>query len=340
MITDQDRATTPAEAVEWYLQDRADEVSDSTHRAHRHRLTRFVEFCEIEGIDAMSQLSGRHFSQYKIWRKEESDINNVTLNTQLSTLRVFIKWTGRVELVPKDMFEYITPPSMAPEEDVSTSILEDDRAADILRHHEKFNYATRNHAMLKLMWHSGARTGALRAIDLEDLNSDNMTISIKHRPTMDTPLKNAGSGERIITVNGETWDVLQDYINAHRIEKTDDYERRPLFTTHYGRISVQAIRRNIYAVTQPCDYGQPCPHDRDPESCEWHQDSHQNSKCPSSRSPHAVRKGVITWARLNDIPVEAISGRMDVSARVLKKHYDRRTKRQQAESRREYFKGM
>lgn len=339
MTTEPD-STSPTDAKEWYLDDRAGELSDSTYRAHKYRIRPFVEFCNEHDIDVMGDLSGRHFSKYKIWRQEYGDINNVTLNTQLSTLRVFIKWAGRVELVPKDMFEYITPPTMAPEEDVSESILEDERAAEILRYHEKYNYATRNHAMLKLMWHTGARTGALRAIDLEDMNDDEMTIDIVHRPELDTPLKNAGSGERIITVDGATWDILQDYIDAHRKPQVDDHDREPLFTTRFGRISVQAIRRNFYAITQPCAYGKSCPHDKDPDTCEWHQDSHKNSKCPSSESPHAVRKGVITWARLNDIPIEAISGRMDVSARVLKKHYDRRTKQQQAESRREYFSGM
>ena len=39
----------------------------------------------------MSELSGRHFDQYEIWQREHGGLNNVTLNTQLSTIRVFVK---------------------------------------------------------------------------------------------------------------------------------------------------------------------------------------------------------------------------------------------------------
>lgn len=86
-------------------------------------------------------------------------------------------------------------------------------------------------------------------------------------------------------------------------------------------------------------YTNSCPHGRLIDDCEAAGTVKQSSKCPTSVSPHAVRKGAITWARLNDIPVDAISGRMDVSPAILEKHYDHRTQEQEMDSRRRYFDG-
>ena len=300
----------------------------------------FVRFCDEQGIDNMNDLSGRHFDRYKVWRRENGDLNNVTLNTQLSTVRVFIKWAESIDAVAKGTHEYITPPSMAPKEDVRTVILEDDKAADLLRYLGKFEYATRNHALISLLWHTGIRTGAARAIDLEDIDRESRSLYIRHRPEQGTPLKNGVTGERPVAVKDAVFEILIDYIDHHRKPQTDQYGREPLFTTRYGRLSVGALRQTVYALTRPCVYQGDCPHGRTIEDCEAAGTNENASRCPSSVSPHAVRKGSITWARLNDIPIEAVSERMDVSPDILKKHYDQRTPEQEMESRRRYFEKL
>lgn len=184
------------------------------------------------------------------------------------------------------------------------------------------------------------RMGAVRAIDLDDLDHDSQSIYLQHRPEQDTPLKNGVTGERPVALKDSVYEVLNDYLGHNRKAQTDDYGREPLFTTRYGRISVGVIRRAVYAVTRPCEYLGSCPHNKDIENCEAADEVKGASKCPSSVSPHAVRKGAITWARLNDVPIEAISERMDVSPSVLKKHYDQRTPEEEMESRRKYFDGL
>jgi len=327
----------PQEAKEWYVDSRREELSDATIRAHKYRISPFVRFCDEKDIEFLSDLNGRDFDRYKIWRRENGDLNNVTLNTQLSTLRVFIKWAEKVDAVPRGFHEYVDPPSMAPQEDVSEDVLDDEDAADILRNLRKYDYASRNHALMELLWHTGMRTGAIRGIDLDHIDHDAMSIELRHKPDDDTPLKNGKAGERTISIKGEVYDVISDYIDRNRKNATEGTGRKPLFSTSHGRISRQAIRRAVYGMTRPCIARGSCPHNEDLGDCEYAQNVQNASKCPSTVSPHAVRKGAITWSRLNDVPIDAVSGRMDVSPSILKKHYDKRTEEQEMENRRRYF---
>jgi len=72
------------------------------------------------------------------------------------------------------------------------------------------------------------------------------------------------------------------------------------------------------------------------EDCEATEQG-RSSKWPSSISPHAIRRGSITDHLKEDIPETAVSGRADVSQRVLDQHYDRRTQREKIEQRMQYL---
>lgn len=82
-----------------------------------------------------------------------------------------------------------------------------------------------------------------------------------------------------------------------------------------------------------------CPHGRDVEECEavWNEEA---SKCPGSHSPHALRKGSITYHRNNGLHRKVVSDRADVSEKVLDKHYDMATEAEKRERRREFLDNL
>ncbi len=79
---------TPEETLEQYLQSRHDATA-STVQNHRYRLNYFIQWFDEEANT--DDLSGMHCEQFKNWRMENFDLNLVTLQYHIQTLRVSIR---------------------------------------------------------------------------------------------------------------------------------------------------------------------------------------------------------------------------------------------------------
>lgn len=336
---------SPQDAVKLYLEAR-DDASENTIEAQDYRLRAFVAWCDEEGIANLNDLSGRDLYAYRIWRSEGGytgeELATATLRGDMATLRAFLRFCGEIDAVQQELYDQVPLPRTNGGE-VSDTTLSPDRAIDIVDWLEQYEYASRRHIVVFLLWHTGCRAGELRALDLGDLDLDGdrpraegPAIQFVHRPETDTPLKNKEKGERWNAISPHAAHILQDYIDGPREDVVDEHGRQPLVTTRNGRIATTTIRDTLYRVTRPCWRGKGCPHDRDPNTCKWTHYSAM-SKCPSARSPHDVRSGRVTAHRLADEDRSLVSDRLDASEEVLDKHYDRRSKRQKAEQRRSFF---
>lgn len=328
--------TSPAEVVEWYLAERDPELSKKSKQNQRYRLEQFLAFCSDHDIDDMSRLTGRDIHRFRVWASQ--DIQTVTLRGYLQTFRVFLEFCAAIDAVEPGMRERVQIPEVEPEDEARNEHLEAGRAEPILEYLERFAYAGREHVVTAILWHTGIRLGTLRSFDVGDFDRDAQCLDVRHRPETGTPLKNKKAAERSIAVGSYYCDVLEDYIEHNRKKVTDDYGRHPLITSSRGRLSEGSIRETIYRVTQPCEIGD-CPHDKDPVTCEYRQHS-QRAGCPSSRSPHGIRRGSITNHLRTGSPQEVVSDRANVSSDILDQHYDERTEREKMEIRREFIEGV
>lgn len=324
---------SPEEAVELYLEHREAELSEKTLINQRYRLNSFVEWCEEYGLTDLNDLSGRDLHRFRTWRA--TDINGVTLRGILATIRVFLEFCAGIDAVEPGLRERVKLPEIDDDEAARDIKIEEDRAKAILDYLDRFRYASRDHVILALLWHTGIRLGSLRAFDVTDFDREDRCIKLRHRPKTGTPLKNGKSAERTIAVGSHYAQVLTDYLEHHRYDVKDQYGRQPLLTSKQGRLSATPIRVAVYMLTRPCIVGG-CPHDRDPDSCEF-LTRKRASEYPSSLSPHGVRRGSITKHLRDGTPEEVVSDRMNVSGDVLDQHYDRRTEREKMEVRREFI---
>lgn len=326
----------PEEAISLYLKDRESELAENTIKAYRYKLGKFSDWCEQEEIENLNTLSGRVLLRFKQYRQE--DLNSLSLKNQLDTVRAFIRWCESIDAVEQDLHNKVLSPSLSQVDRQRDVLIEPETASDILEHLSRFEYASLHHVLLTVLWRCGVRSGTLRSFDLRDFDRENQRLRAIHRPP-ETPLKNKKKGQRLISINEDLNRVISDYVDHSRPEVTEEDGRNPLFATQFGRVSRSTIRETCYRWSHPCKYnGGDCPHGEDIDSCQaLGGEDYSPSVCPSSRSPHAWRRGAITHHLTQDVPVKVVSDRMNVTPDVLEQHYDRRSEEIKVEQRREYL---
>lgn len=326
----------PAEAKEMYLAQRRNELAEATLQGHHYRLKPFVQWCESNDLTNLNELTARDVHKYRLHRQEEADLNKITVRTQLSTIRVFLQFLESIDGVEQGVHEKMLIPSTNPDEESREEMLDAKSAERMLSYLDQYQYASKTHALLTVLWATGCRMGGAHSLDVGDFDPDAESLAFRHRPDQGTRLKNKQSGERLCALSGDVSETLEDYIAVNRRELTDENGRKPLFTTRSGRMHKSNIREVVYAATRPCAYGQDCPHDRDPESCEAANYSYAR-KCPSSTPPHDIRRGALTHLLKEDVPKEVVSDRANVGRDVLDKHYNQMSEKEKMEQRRGYL---
>lgn len=318
------------EAIEMYIADRQQELRNSSLTTHRSALRFFSNWCSQEGIQNLNSLTGRKLHQYRVWRRSEAPTKVETLaketeKTQQDILRQFIRYAESIDAVPTGLHEKVRSPSLTRDEKSRSHIIDGDTVQPILDYLDKYHYASLQHVIWALLANSGPRIGSLVGLDVDDYHPDAEIphIEIRHRPEKGTQLKNGDSGERLVALTDHVCEVLDDFLEEQRPEVTDDYDRAPLLATQHGRIARSTIRKYVYQFTRPCEIAKDCPHNRDPNSCEA-TSSQSASKCPSSKSPHALRRGYITHELTRGVEPTYVSSRCNVSEAVIDQHYDER----------------
>ncbi|WP_424017998.1 tyrosine-type recombinase/integrase [Halorientalis pallida] len=357
-MTDNLTPMDPAQALSMWVDRQQAEKSDETVQSYFYRVRQFTDWLEDEGIHNLNDLTGRDVFRYDSDRRAEG-LSKSALNNQLGTIKIFLRFCADIEAVPPELPAKVDVPTISKAEQADDEKLSASRAETILTNLERYDYASRDHALFALAWHTGARLGALRSLDLrdcylteddleriaheDDLDAEDLErfsvpfVYFRHRPESDTPLKNQQDGERPVALSEEIGQLLQEYIEVSRAEVEDDHGRKPLFSSRKGtgRMSKGAIRSRFNIVTQPCRYGT-CPHDRDPDDCEALEHGYE-SRCPSSRSPHRIRTGSITNHRDEDWPPEVLAERVNATPEVIRTHYDKPDLLKRMESRRSYM---
>ena len=172
-----------------HLRKRQDEVSEHTIEAHQYRLQHFLRLCEQRDVDNLNDLSGRDIHNYKLWRRDDGDLSRVTVNTQMDTLRVFIRFCERIDAVENDLSEKVISPTLGKGEDERSVHIGADRAKQLLEYLSKLRYASFEHALILLLWRTGMLMGAARSIDVDDYYLEEARLRLEHRPTTGYPAK-------------------------------------------------------------------------------------------------------------------------------------------------------
>jgi site-specific recombinase XerD len=192
----------PSEAVDQYLKSRGQDASESTIQNHRYRLKHFLKWCDHASIENLNELSGRDCENYKNWRIAEGDVADITLEQQLRTFRVFLRYCESIEAIETGISEKLIIPKVSKGEAVRTDAITHEEACAIREHLRKYEFASKEHVIFSLLYHTGMRRGACRSLDVGDWHSEEEYIEVHHRPdaSVSTPLKLKQEGERNLSI--------------------------------------------------------------------------------------------------------------------------------------------
>jgi site-specific recombinase XerD len=324
-MTGERRGRDPTEisirdATSRYLRRRRADATDASIKAWKYRLKLFYEWAEGIGIARAGDLRGYDLDEY--YEVRSTEVAPATLQGEMSTLKKFAEFLESIEAVDDGLADRVRVPNIADEDLVDETSLKTEDAIPLIQYYRRDSgdRGSRDHVLLELAWISGARKGGLRGLDIRDVFLEENFVQFRHRPDTGTPLKNKTEIERPVAIPPETSDVIDRFIKHHRYDVHDDHGRQPLLASRLGRPTEGTIRDWMYIATQPCLHS-PCPHGKERASCEW-TEYDQASACPSSRSPHQIRTGSITWQLNIGIPPAIVAERVGASVDTIRKHYD------------------
>lgn len=101
------------ELVELFKKSRRNEVSDSTYYNNSSHLKVFTQWCKENDVENSDDITGLTLLEYKIDREE---VKSVTVGNELSTLRVFIRFCGKIEAVPNGLAENVPDVNLSKDE--------------------------------------------------------------------------------------------------------------------------------------------------------------------------------------------------------------------------------
>jgi len=324
------------DARERFLDECRMDSTEATVRSYANRLARFCEWCDERGIEQVDELTGWLLDEYRRSLTEDAP---VTVKGKMMSVKQLLAYLERIDAVDDDLEDKVPIPQLSAADEQSEKKLAPEdgtRLVDFYRDSVEFR-ASPQHTLLEVFWFTGCRMSGVLALDLDDYESDTGTLRFVNRPDSGTRLKNGNNGERPVGIPPEVVDVLDEYVARERVDKRDDHGRKPLFSCRQGRPSDTTIRAWAYLGTQPCLY-QHCPHERNRETCKYRRRNYA-SQCPSSRSPHQIRTGSITWQLNCGIPIEEVAERVNSSPDVIRRHYDVATGDQRLEERRRKYLG-
>lgn len=311
-----------SEAIDLFITRNRPDWKGETARTYRKSLATFEEFAEDEGLETIDDFELWRVGKFTDWLIRQ-DFARATVQSKQKQARRWLKWLSAQGYVPMGTHMAIETLQLDDKEQTSSAIMRPDTIRKFLEFYRGSTkwYGKRRHALLELIGHTGARRSCIRCLDFEDYDSDERTLKFINRPETGTRLKAGDTHERKVILSDVPNEVLREYVERERFDVHDDHGRRPLIASRVGRPAKSTLTNWLYRATIPCVMRE-CPHGRRRRNCPWTSQT-EASKCPSSISPHPIRRGSITWQQNIGRSIEDVADRAATTPDVIRRFYDR-----------------
>ena len=316
------------DGIDKYINRKRQSWNGETPRTYRKSLNTFLEYtieADIETLSDLTQWKVGNYTEWLLGREIENGehYEKTTIESKQKQARTWIKWLGSQGFVDRGLYVSIEVIKVEDHESSRDDAPDPATIRELLaiyRNSKKWQ-GTRRHALLELIAHVGARRLGIRSLDVADWDSDERTLTFRHRPDKGTRLKCGPKHERKVILSEEPARALDLYIARERHDKRDEFGRQPLFTSRQGRPAKSTMSNWVYRATVPCIVEQ-CPHSRQRKNCEWAHQQTKASQCDSSTSPHPLRHTSITWQLNIGRSIQDVAARAGTTPGVIRRYYD------------------
>ena len=199
-------------------------ASPHTLRAYNEDLKEFLSFIDkdpkkIDYLDIRSYLSFLHHKKLK----------KTSISRKLATIRSFYKYLHREGYVKSNPAKLVSSPKVP--KNLPRFLAIDDVFALMNKPQGDTFRATRDKAILELLYSSGLRVSELTSIDISDLDIKESLVRVKGK----------GKKERLIPIGSKAMDAIQNYLP----ERISLKKKTPaLFLNNRGgRLTQRSVRR-------------------------------------------------------------------------------------------------
>lgn len=310
-----------AEAADLFIQRNRPNWRGETARTYRKSLDTFEEYAGDSGLDTLEDLKRWNVGQYTNWLLQSS-LARATIYSKQKQARRWLKWLESQGYLDVGIHLAMEPLRLDDKEQTSSNIMRSETIREFLTfYRDSIKWrATRGHALLEVIAHTGCRRSGIRALDVDDYDPETRTLTFLDRSESGTRLKEGDAHQRKVILSEAPNEVLYEYVQRERYERHDDTGRRPLFAGTRGRPTKSTITNWLYKATLPCNIRE-CPHSRQRHTCQWTAQT-KASQCPSSKSPHPIRRGSITWQLNIGRSVTNVAARAATTPNVIRRYYD------------------
>ncbi len=202
--------------------------SAHTVNGYRRDLERFAEYCAEQGITEWNRVDNlciRNFSG----RIHRSGLHGRSIARCLSAVRMFFKFLLQEKQVTHNPAQDISAPKSAKK---LPSVLDVDQIEQLLTIRENDPASVRDRAMLELVYSAGLRVSELVALDLNDLDLAEGTLTVQGK----------GGKTRIAMIGRKAAQALRDWLGTRR-EFCKSDEQSALFLNNRGtRLGTRGVQ--------------------------------------------------------------------------------------------------
>lgn len=185
-------------------------LSADTKKAYIKDLKFFFDFLKTGNVSIThpSDIQSFHFQLYRDHLLERG-LSSATINRRLVCIRSFVKWAVAARLMTHNPLDTIKLPKVQTES--PTVAFDDDEVVQMINSPDRNNHKGRTHRLVMvLLFHLGLRRSELINIQMHQL--------VRDREHMILRIHGKGDKVRLIPLNGEVWEEIQEYQASLRDE--------------------------------------------------------------------------------------------------------------------------